>query len=226
MRKSALLLGRRDAMAAAGTIALGGPVAAQAQLRRVTQDFEAMAIGRVPPGFTLALTGGGPPPRWAVLEDASAPAGPRVLAETSRDRTDTRFPHAILEGFEARDVAVAVRFRPVDGRVDQAAGLVVRYRDARNYYVARANALEDNVRLYRVVDGQRIQFAGADAPVARNRWQSLGFRVEGERFEVVLEGRVLFSATDRTFADAGQVGLWTKADSLTHFDAFEVAVLR
>jgi hypothetical protein len=213
-----LLLGRRGLPLAAGAI-VSGP--ARAQPRRLRQDFEGMAAGRPPPGFTFGLTGGGPPPRWVVLDDPSSPAGPRVLAETSRDRTDTRFPHAVLDGFEARDVAVAVRFRPMEGRVDQAAGLVVRYRDARNYYVARANALEDNVRLYRVVDGRRVQFAGIDAHVPRDRWQALGLTVRGDRFEVSLEGRVLFAAADRTFAGRGRVGVWTKADSLTHFDALE-----
>jgi hypothetical protein len=149
-----------------------------------------------------------------------------VLAETSKDRTSDRFPLAILDGFEARDVAVSVRFKPVSGTVDQAAGLVVRLRDPRNYYIARANALEDNVRLYRVVDGRRTQFAGVDVQVPRDRWQTLGLRVEGDRFAVALDGRELFTATDRTFADAGRVGLWTKADSLTHFDGLEVEVLR
>ena len=210
------LVARRGLLLAASAVA---PGSARAQARQVRQDFEAMPPGAPPQGFTLGLTGGGPPPRWVVLEDPSAPAGPHVLAETSRDRTDARFPVAILDGFEARDVAVSTRFRPVDGRVDQAAGLVVRFRDARNYYVARANALEDNVRLYRVVDGRRIQFAGAEAPIPRNRWQMLGLAVRGDRFEVSLEGRVLFVATDRTFAGAGRIGLWTKADSLTHFDA-------
>jgi hypothetical protein len=132
----------------------------------------------------------------------------------------------VLEGVAARDAALSVRFRPVDGRVDQAAGLVLRYCDARNYHIARADALEDNVRLYRVVDGRRVQFAGADVRVPRDRWQALGLRVEGERFEVSLEGRALFSAFDRTLVEAGRVGLWTKADSLTHFDAFEVETLR
>ncbi|MFC7688266.1 hypothetical protein ACFQY5_33950 [Paeniroseomonas aquatica] len=161
-----------------------------------------------------------------VLEDASAPAGPKVLAETSRDRTDNRFPLAMLNGVSARDAALSVRFRAIDGQVDQAAGLVLRYRDDRNYYVARANALENNVRLYRVVDGRRIQFAGIDVPVPRDRWQTLGLRAEGERFEVWLDGRALFSSTDWTFTNAGQVGVWTKADSLTHFDSFEVEALR
>jgi hypothetical protein len=148
-----------------------------------------------------------------------------VLAETSRDRTSARFPVAVMEGFEVRDVTVKASFRPVDGRVDQAAGLVVRYRDARNYYVARANALEDNVRLYHLVDGRRTQFAGIDIRVPRNRWQTLGLAVRGDRFEVSLNGQVVFGATDRTFPGAGRVGLWTKADSLTHFDALEAEAL-
>lgn len=215
---------RRGVIAAAGAVMFAAPAVAQG--RRVTQDFEAAATGIAPPGFAFALTGGGPPPRWVILEDAFSPAGPRVLAETSRDRTDTRFPLAILDGFEARDVALAVRFRPVDGRVDQAAGLVVRYRDARNYYVVRANALENNVRLYRVVDGRRIQFAGTDARVSRDRWQALALRAVGDRFEVSLDGRMLFTAADRTFAAAGRVGVWTKADSLTHFDALEAEALQ
>jgi hypothetical protein len=184
-----------------------------------------MATGSPPSGFSFGLAGGGPLPHWVVLEDPSAPAGPRVLAETSRDRTNARFSVAVVEGFEARDVAVTTSFRAVDGRVDQAAGLVVRFRDARNYYVARANALEDNVRLYRVVDGRRIQFAGTDIRVPRDRWQSLGLAVRGDRFEVSFDGRALFGAADRTFPDAGRIGLWTKADSLTHFDALEAEAL-
>jgi hypothetical protein len=164
--------------------------------------------------------------RWVVLEDLSAPAGPKVIAEISGDRTSDRFPLAIMEGFEARDVAVSVRFKPVSGTVDQAAGLVVRLRDPRNYYIARANALENNVRLYRVVDGRRTQFASVDVPVPRDRWQSLGLRVQGDRFSVSLDGRELFAATDRTFRDAGRVGLWTKADSLTHFDNLEIQAMQ
>jgi hypothetical protein len=109
--------------------------------------------------------------------------------------------------------------------VDQAAGLMVRVRDPRNYYIVRANALENNVRLYRVVGGRRTQFAGVDVPVPRDRWQSLGLRIEGDRLSVTLDGRELFTATDRTFRGPGRVGLWTKADSLTHFDNLEVQAL-
>jgi hypothetical protein len=99
-----------------------------------------------------------------------------VLAETSGDRTSDRFPLAILKDFEATNVEVKVRFKPISGKVDQAAGLMVRVRDEDNYYVARANALEGNVRLYKVVDGRRRQFAGVDVEVPRGRWQELGLR--------------------------------------------------
>jgi hypothetical protein len=149
-----------------------------------------------------------------------------VLAETSGDRTSDRFPLTILKGFEAKDVEVKVRFKPISGKVDQAAGLMVRVRDEDNYYIARANALEDNVRLYKVVDGKRRQFAGVDIEVPKDQWQELGLRVEGDRLMVSLDGKELFSATDRTFAEAGRVGLWTKADSLTHFDDLVVRRLR
>jgi hypothetical protein len=215
---------RRPLLGLAALAMAGRQAAAQSQRKRV--DFEAASLGAPPQGFTVALTGGGPPPRWVILEDASAPDGPKVLAETSRDPTGTRFPLAMLDDVSARDATLSVRFCAIEGRVDQAAGLVLRYRDARNYYVARANALENNVRLYRVVDGRRIQFAGIDVPVPQNRWQTLGLRSEGVRFDVTLNGRGLFSATDRTFSQAGQVGVWTKADSLTHFDGLEVEALR
>ncbi len=191
---------------------------AQADRAEVRIDFEDATTGGMPPSFTAGLTGKGRPARWAVLDDPSAPAGPKVLAETSGDATDYRFPLAILEGFEAANVEVRVRFRPVSGEVDRAAGLVARLRDERNYYVARANALEGNIGLYRVVDGKRRQFAGVKAKVPTGEWRELGLKVEGDRLTVSLDGEELFGATDRTFTGAGRVGLWTKADSLTHFD--------
>ena len=181
-------------------------------------DFEDGTVGTLPPRFYTGLTGKGRPVAWVLHEDPTAPAGPKVLAETSGDRTSDRFPLAILDGFEAKDVEVTVRFKPVAGEVDQAAGLVVRLQDENNYYIARANALEGNVRLYKVVDGKRRQFAGVDVEVPASEWQELGLRAEGGRLTVSLDGKELFGATDRTFAKAGKVGLWTKADSITHFD--------
>jgi hypothetical protein len=208
------------AVLAAITLSSSGPLAQATNPanNEVHVTFEDSPVGGPSPAFETGLTGKGGPVRWELLRDESAPNGPTVLAETSGDRTSDHFPLAILKGFEARDVEVRVRFKPISGKVDQAAGLMVRVQDENNYYIARANALEDNVRLYKVVDGKRRQFAGVDTKVPKGRWQELGLRVEGDRLTVSLDGKELFSATDRTFAEAGRVGLWTKADSLTHFD--------
>jgi hypothetical protein len=209
-----LLLG--FALSPSGALAQATDPAGSVEVRANFEDRPA-GDGR-PPSFETGLTGKGGPVRWERLRDEDAPNGPTVLAETSGDATSDRFPLAILENFEARDVAVSVRFKPVAGEVDQAAGLVVRLRDEDNYYIARANALEDNVRLYKVVDGKRRQFAGVDVEVPAGKWQELGLKAEGERLTVSLDGEELFGATDRTFAEAGKVGLWTKADSITYFD--------
>ena len=189
-------------------------------------NFEDRPVGGPPLSFDVGLTGKGGPVRWVLLEDASALNGPTVLAETSGDATSNRFPLAILKGFAARDVEVSVRFKPISGKVDQAAGLMVRLQDESNYYIARANALEDNVRLYKVVDGKRQQFAGVAIEVPGGKWQQLGLRIEGARLTVLLDGQELFHASDQTFTQAGRVGLWTKADSLTHFDDLLVRRLR
>ena len=102
----------------------------------------------------------------------------------------------------------------------------MRLPDADNYYVARANALEDNVRFYRVVKGQREQLAGADLKVSANQWHTLALKAEGDRFTVSFDGNALFSAQDGTFTDAGKVALWTKADSVTYFDTISIVTLK
>jgi hypothetical protein len=213
-----------------GLVALGGAFAAsstsQAQGGTMTRiDFETSAAGALPSGVTGALTGSGGPVAWAVVEDPTAPAGPKVLAQTSTDKTDYRFPLAILEAPVAADIDVAVRFKPVAGEVDRAAGIAVRLSDPNNYYVVRANALEDNVRLYRVVSGQRVQFAGVNTKVPSGKWQELRLIARGSRFEVFLDGKSLYSATDTAIPTAGRVALWTKADSVTHFDDLRIQTL-
>jgi hypothetical protein len=182
----------------------------------MTIDFSSMPIAAKPPGFTEGLTGQGESVHWQVLEDPSAPGG-RVIAEISRDTADYRFPLCIYDGLVAKNVEVSVRFKAVDGVVDQAGGLIVRVQDPLNYYVARANSLEDNIRLYKVVAGVRRQIAGQKIEVATGAWHTLTLKVVGDVLEVGFDGRDLLRAQDETFAEPGKVGLWTKADSLTHF---------
>jgi hypothetical protein len=155
---------------------------------------------------------------WVVKEEPSAPSGGKVLAQTSTDTTDYRFPLCVYDKVIARDVEVAVRFKAISGKVDQAAGLVVRFQDKDNYYIARANALENNVRLYKVVGGNRKQFAGKNAQVSAGAWHTLKLVVKGNHLTAFFDDTRLFEADDNTFPQPGKVGLWTKADSVTYFD--------
>jgi hypothetical protein len=198
---------------------------------RTVVTFEDAEVGRPPPGFTMSLTGEGVPVSWLVREDATAPSGEKVLVQTSADPTNHRFPHCVFDAFSTEDVSLAVRFKTLSGEVDQAAGLVWRYRDPSNYYLVRANALEGNVVLYKVANGKRSDlkpvdgglFAyGKDAEVEAHRWHTLKFDADGPRFRVTLDDVFLFDVEDSTFRGPGKVGLWTKADSVTAFDDFVV----
>jgi hypothetical protein len=205
-----------------GILGLGVALAFAQAPPPLTVDFE--SPGSEPP-CEPGLTGGGNAVNWQLLDDPTAPAGPRVLAETSVDPTNYRFPLCIFPDPVLVDVGVSVAFKPVAGSVDQAAGVILRAQDENNYYIARANALEGNVRFYKVENGQRVQLAGSNVPVLRGEWQTLELRARGNTFEILLNGTVLFSATDSTFPAAGRVGLWIKADSLTYFDQFVVTPL-
>jgi hypothetical protein len=145
------------------------------------------------------------------------------LAQTDADSTDYRFPVAVANEPLLRDLHLSVRCKPVSGQVDQACGLVFRFRDADNYYVTRANALENNVRLYHVVKGDRRQFAGWNGKVSSGAWHSLRVDAKGDHFEVYWDDKKVMDAHDTTFSEPGKVGLWTKADTVTYFDNLSVS---
>lgn len=189
-----------------------------AQTGAIMIAIDKMTVGAAPTDFEFARTGQGGSGRWAVVADAA-------VEQTSTDTTDYRFPLAIYQPVSAGNVDVTVRFKPVAGKVDQAGGIAVRLSDADNYYVVRANALEDNVRFYRVVKGRREQLEGVNTKVTPNEWHQLGLRAEGERFTVTFDGKPLFTAADRTFTGAGKIALWTKSDSVTRFDRIEIKTL-
>jgi len=197
-----------------------------------TMHFDQDIPGKLPHGWTQAMTHEGMPPQWEIVRDGSAPSKPLVLAQLSRDATAGRFPLAIWEGARVRDGDVSVSFRTMTGTVDQAAGLVWRYADANNYYVARVNALESNVVLYKVQAGVRSSIApkglpsrsyGVKHPIASGVWGRLKVSFRGAIFTVSLNGERMFEAEDHSFAGPGRTGLWTKADSVTYFDDFELS---
>ena len=197
---------------------------AVAQKPTMQVDIAGMQPAAAPPGFSFGRTGQGTPGDWRVVADPSA-AGQKAIAQISQDRTDYRFPFAVHDAVSARNVDVVVRFKPVGGTVDQAGGIAVRLADPDDYYVVRANALEDNLRFYRVVSGSRQQIQGVNLKVAANQWHTLGLRADGDRFTVSFDGKPVFTAQDSTFANPGKVALWTKSDSVTHFDTIAITPL-
>ena len=193
--------------------------------------FEAEIPGRLPRGWSVGMTHDGGAPRWEIVRDESAPSPPYVFAQLSQDRTAGRFPLAILDRITIVDGSVSVAFKTVDGAVDQAGGIIWRFQDANNYYIVRANALEDNVVLYKVENGVRQSISAKGLPsrsygvkrvIPRGRWNTLKIEFQGSSFIVFLNGERIFETEDQTFTKAGRTGLWTKADSVTYFDEFTV----
>jgi len=180
-------------------------------------DFESDKPGEAPQGFSFGRTGKGPPGKWVIQAVADAPSGKNVLAQTDADRTDYRFPIAYT-GPEMKDLRLTVKCKPVSGKGDQGCGLVFRLKDDDNYYVTRANALEDNVRLYHVVKGDRRQFGGWNGKVTTGKWHELSVEAQGDHFQVFYDGKKVIDAHDKTFTDSGKFGVWTKADSVIQFD--------
>jgi hypothetical protein len=186
-------------------------------------DFSEDPVGQAPKGFEFGHTAKvGAPGKWVVQAEGSN----KYLAQIDADNTRSRFPVAVLSDVTAADVDLSTRFRPVSGRVDQAAGLVWRFQNEDNYYIVRANALENNVVLYKVEKGKRTDLPvkgegrtyGKKAEVPSGQWSTLRVVAAGPRFEVFFNDSRLYEVEDTTFTQPGKVGLWTKADSVTQFD--------
>jgi len=192
-------------------------------------DFDRDRPGSLPADWESAMTKTGGSPDWQVRRDETAPSKPNVLAQISMDRTAGRFPLAIYRGATFKNGEISVRFKPVTGSVDEAAGLVWRYLDRNNYYIVRANALESNVVLYKVQNGERTSLAprgmpsrsyGVKHPVPKMTWSELKVTFDDKIAAVYFNSARLFDVEDATFGGAGRVGVWTKADSVTYFDDF------
>jgi 3-keto-disaccharide hydrolase len=180
-----------------------------------TIKFDDVKTGEAPPGWTPTKTGKGEP-KWTIEKDDTAPSKPNVLKQSG----EATYPLAFKNDTHLKDGFVEVKFKPVSGKEDQAGGVVWRAKDANNYYVARANALEDNVRIYKTVEGKRIQFGSINKKVASGEWHTLRVEFKEENFTVLFDGQKVLEAKDSAFTEEGKVGLWTKADSVTLFDDF------
>ena len=186
-----------------------------------TASFDSDAVGAPPAGWTCGSTGGGAP-RWSVMADPGAPSKPNVLMQSGSGA----FPWCVRDGTALADGFVEVKFKPVSGRKDQAGGVVWRWKDGDHYYVARANALENNVSLYYVEKGSRKTLKYVDAPVPLGVWHTLRVEFVGTRITVSLNGKRTIDLDDSHIAGPGAVGVWTKADSVTAFDDFAYGASR
>ena len=186
-------------------------------------NFAAGKIGESPAGWTATQTGTGKA-TWTIEKDATAPSQSNVLKQSS----EATYPICIKNDTALKDGFVEVKFKSVSGKHDQAAGVLWRVKDADNYYVCRANALENNVVLYKTEQGKRSSLEivgrkggyGVEETVAKEQWHTLRVEFAGKKFTVIFDGKKLFDVEDGTFSDAGKVGVWTKADSVMLFDEF------
>jgi hypothetical protein len=183
-----------------------------------TVNFDGMKAGAPPPGWTATQTGSGSA-KWTVEKDNSAPSRPNVLKQSGQ----ATFPVCFKNDTRIKDGFVEVKFKPIAGKEDQAGGAIWRLQDANNYYIARANALESNVTIYHTVNGKRTEKKRTNMNVASNQWHTLRVDFKANHFTVTFDGKKAIEWDDETFKDAGKVGVWTKADSVTAFDDFTYA---
>jgi hypothetical protein len=194
-------------------------VTAQAE----TINFDDAKPGEAPPGWTATRTGKGEA-KWTIEKDDTAPSKPNVLKQSG----EATYPVCLKNETSLKDGSVEVKFKPISGKEDQAGGVIWRAKDSDNYYIARANANEDNVVLYKTVKGRRSSLDivgrkggyGVKEKVASGQWHTLRVEFAGNKFTLIFNGKKLFDVEDNTFTEAGMVGVWTKADSVTLFDDF------
>jgi len=191
-----------------------------------TVNFDDMATGAAPTGWTATQTGKGSG-KWSVEKDESAPSKPNVLKQSGQ----ATFPVCFNNDTNIKEGFVEVKFKPVSGKEDQAGGVIWRVQDANNFYIFRANANENNVVLYKTVNAKRTPLDivgrkggyGVKETVASGQWHTLRVEFAGNLFKAYYDGKHLFDVQDNTFTEAGKVGVWTKADSVTEFDNFTYA---
>src|SRR6516162_11332165 len=203
-------------------IALVGAAAWAEEGKERALTFSKGDIYKVPKGWKAEKTGKGEGSVWKVVKDDTAPSKSGVaLAQTAKSPGDV-FNICVAEDTKYKDVELSVSFKAVAGDEDQGGGFVWRYKDNNNYYICRMNPLEDNYRVYKVVAGKRTQLGGKEGiKVPSGEWHRLRVIVKGDHMEGYLDGQKEWEINDTTYEDAGQVGLWSKADAQTHFDEFK-----
>lgn len=180
-----------------------------------TINFDQEKLGDKPQGWSAGVTGKGQS-KWNVESDTTVPSMPNALKQSGRGD----YLWCVKKDVSLKNGYVEVKFKPISGHEDQAGGIIWRWQNGNQYYVARANALENNVRIYNVYHGTRQAFMGADVKVTPNEWHTLRVKFVDDQFTVMFDGKVVIEATDDLIEKSGAVGVWTKADSIIMFDDF------
>jgi Domain of Unknown Function (DUF1080) len=204
-------------------VVLVGVAFAAADDKPRTLTFGKSDLDKVPAGWKADKTGKGDGSVWKVVADDTAPSKSGFALAQTAEGPNALFNLCMLDDTNFKDVEAVVEFKAVKGKLDQGGGIVWRYQDANNYYVCRMNPLEDNFRVYKVIDGKRTQFENADVKVPAGEWHTIKIKQEGDHIECFLDGKKLLDHKDDSITKAGKVGLWTKADAQTHFDNFKVS---
>lgn len=184
---------------------------AYAQAVKRTWTFDDEATGQIAKGFTNEVG------EWTVVASDRG----KALAQ-SANNPNSVFNITLISDTNAKDVDLSVRMKPIAGKTDQGGGLVWRAKDKNNYYLARYNPLEDNFRLYKVVDGKRTLIQNYDIQHT-DGWHTLRVVMKGDQIECYYDGKKYLEAGDSTFTEAGKIGLWSKADAQSHFDNLTLA---
>ena len=183
-------------------------------------NFDELKPGPLPPDWACGVTGTGDS-HWAIESAHDAPSKPNIAKQSAVGD----FPWCALKSVSLADGFVEVKFKALSGWRDQAGGVMWRWKDGNNYYVARANALENNVSVYYTTNGRRNTIKYVDAPVPKDVWHTLRVEFHGSSIKVALNGKTWIDVNDTRISGAGAVGLWTKADSVTAFDDFAYGAL-
>jgi len=170
------------------------------------------------------LFDGRPAGDWKVLETDRAKSPSRVLGQLMGKGAEHAYKTALIDGTKSADIELEVSFLPVDGKADMGGGLIWRATDDRNYYLTRANPLEQNIRIYRVVKGVRQMLKNFDQIIDVRQWHTLRVVTRGCQIQVFFDDKQVFDLCDQTFT-TGQVGLWTKSDAITYFDDLRLTIL-
>lgn len=188
-----------------------GPVAAA---------FDTDAVEQVPSGFTVHTIGPGRPSQWLVKTVPDAPSGKQVLMQCDNDDTNHRYPCVLSTAGRFGDVRVEVKGKGISGDRDRSFGVIARAIDEKNYYVARCNTVNENVRLYHFIDGKRTELAEWEGSAAPGVWHTIALEVKGDQLTVYFNGKKIIEHKDGVFPSAGRVGLFTKAEAVSQFDDF------